>query len=282
MAWNRISYDSVGADTFIVPPGVTQVVLFGYGAGGGGGGGGSGIGATGFRNTGGGGGGAAIPGWTRVSVTPGATISVTIPDGGFGGGGGDLSDGNPGTSGADTLFDNYGFSGGAGGTGGKYNAHLTNAEYRSGGPPFREVRNNFADTQLPLGFGWGGAGFNLTAARISSACYGKVVPGYIGATSSGSLAGAQGTDTGFSRMGGGGGGGGGGAFGALGGAGGDGGDGSDTTTGNDGSPGTAATIASGGGGGGGGGGGSADAPGYGVGGAGGKGGSGLLVVYWWT
>lgn len=79
--------------TFTVPAGVTHLLVEMWGAGGGGGGGSSGLStglpaplsASGCAGVGGGGGGAG--GYTRavVSVTPGATYTVTVGSGGQGG-----------------------------------------------------------------------------------------------------------------------------------------------------------------------------------------------------
>jgi len=74
---------SPGGNDFVVPPGVTHLLLEMWGAGGGGGGGGD-QGDGGTASGGGGGGGG---GYTRalVAVTPGATYTVVVGTGGLGG-----------------------------------------------------------------------------------------------------------------------------------------------------------------------------------------------------
>ncbi len=80
--FNGILLNTQGADSFIVPPGVTSMTIKMWGGGGGGGGGGNGAGGA----TGGGAG--YITG--TISVTPGETISTYV---GGGGGGGNYSSG---------------------------------------------------------------------------------------------------------------------------------------------------------------------------------------------
>lgn len=95
-----------GSGTFTVPAGVTTVYLTGTGGGGGGGGGNSGT------NGGGGGGSGAVVIKQAVTVTPGASISVTI---GTNGGGG--ASGVAGSSGGTTSFGALlSLTGGTGGT----------------------------------------------------------------------------------------------------------------------------------------------------------------------
>ncbi len=75
----RAAIYTAGTHTFTVPAGVTAVRVFVV-AGGGGGGNASTGGSLAFSSAGGGGGGGAGQGW--VSVTPGASIAVTVGSGG--------------------------------------------------------------------------------------------------------------------------------------------------------------------------------------------------------
>jgi len=101
--------------TWTVPSGVTEVLLYGYGGGGAGGDGG--LGNVGWQkndtghilSNGGGGGGGALARWQRASVTPGGSVAVTI------GLGGDRAS----KRGGDTLFGSVRFRGAAGGTNGR-------------------------------------------------------------------------------------------------------------------------------------------------------------------
>lgn len=91
-AWLRALAESIGikvsvftsSGTYVVPAGVTNVILIGYGGGGAGGRGEPGVtGGTSPRSAcGGGGGGGALLLWGIASVTPGASEAVYIGNGG--------------------------------------------------------------------------------------------------------------------------------------------------------------------------------------------------------
>jgi hypothetical protein len=91
--------------TFIVPAGVTRIMVELWGGGGGGGGGAGGAGGTTGGNGGGGGGGCY--GQEVISVVPGTSVVVTVGSGGIGGSGG-----------TNTIFSNVNTAGTAGGSGG--------------------------------------------------------------------------------------------------------------------------------------------------------------------
>jgi hypothetical protein len=129
---NSITFSSNG--TWVVPPGVTRVILHGCGGGGGGGGGGGNariIGST-YNDYAGGSGGAGGEGLPLVSfvqtVTAGSNIVITIGVGGAGGAGGKEAgeDGNPvghgwrGKDGTETSFGAAVFFAGVGGGGGGF------------------------------------------------------------------------------------------------------------------------------------------------------------------
>lgn len=293
MAWNKKKYTAVGTTSFVVPAGVTEVMLFGFGGGGGGGAGGTTYlngGAAAARDIGGGGGGGATPGWSRMLVTPGASVSVVIGDGGDGGAQVTAHDatGLPGGLGGATSFGNCVFYGAGSGAGGVKGSIVTvNPGFRVGGKccdqfPLREaVEDSTSLLILQNQYGQGGSGSTNYGGSIS--VLRKGMPAQFGETAS-SSGGTVGADTG-GYWGGGAGGGGGGGWEDPGGTGGDGGDAKDDgTKGEDGGTGGSPSANSGAGGGGGGGGGGAGGPStdVGYGGAGGHGGSGLLVVYWWT
>lgn len=283
MAWNRKVYTADGS--FVVPAGVKEVVLFGFGGGGGGGSGATtyaGGGAT--RDTGGSGGGGAVPSVQRATVTPGASVTVTVGDGGAGGVArtSDNQDGAAGSPGEDSAFGSYKWCGAGTGVGGSQGVAGGTAVYRPGGRPSRfspiSVDDIGATGEPHDVFGFGGCGANTHGESalmqgLPQACGIGVVL---------SSRGADGAD-GSGYFGGGGGGGGGGGWGSGGGAGGAGGDAgpASPSPGGDGTAGTAggANTGAGGGGGGGAGGGMSAS---GDSGAGGTGGSGLVVVYWWT
>jgi hypothetical protein len=90
------TFDSVGSSTFAVPDGCTTLTIELWGSGGGGG---SGCGGCGY---GGGGGGGGYASGTQT-VSPGATITVTVGDGGVGG----LAGGRSGEDGESTSFGSY-------------------------------------------------------------------------------------------------------------------------------------------------------------------------------
>src|ERR1700749_2985767 len=75
-------FTTVGSNTWTVPPGVSVVTVTKFCAAGGGGGGGQASAST--AGGGGGGGGNCLEN-IPMAVTPGATITVVIPDGGTAG-----------------------------------------------------------------------------------------------------------------------------------------------------------------------------------------------------
>lgn len=293
MAWNRRIYTSDA--NFVVPSGISEVILFGVGGGGGGGGGGrppSGAGS--YRAAGGGGGGAAVPAWRNLTVTPGATYSIHVGAGGAGGAGGTgvgAAYGDMGSAGGDTHFGTLAYFFGAHyGYGGIGNPGATGTFYTEGGRNNRRMRSanvrdpNFpvvivGDVMNPMTPGDAGCGHNNSDRGNSAYCYGIPVTG--GPDSDYIQAGDGAADDSGHPGGGGGGGGGGGIFG-LGGEGGAGGVPNPVgPTGGVGGQGGDCSANSGAGGGGGGAGG-AVAGGAGDGGRGGNGGSGKLIIYWWT
>jgi hypothetical protein len=112
------SYSSPGTHTWTVPVGVIQPRVRVWGGGGGGGGGAPGQDA---------GGGGAGGGYTEgvFSVTPGASITVIVGDGGVGG-----TPGNPGNSGGSSSFGSL-----CSATGGAAGAAAAAGSVGSGGTP---------------------------------------------------------------------------------------------------------------------------------------------------
>lgn len=160
---------------FTVPQGITKVMVELWGAGGGGGGGGGSGGSTKCGGTGGGGGGGSY-GKDIITVTPNATIAVTIGSGGSGGAGGSdvfsnlpgVAGGNGQNSGFGTLLANGGNSGnggnngntsnGAGGSGGSGGSSNCSINIAGGfGEEGVTVANNPAYQIIPSGYG-GAAG----------------------------------------------------------------------------------------------------------------------------
>lgn len=241
-ALKRQTFTSDGS--FVVPAGVTNIIVSGYGGGGGGGGAGAGSGGPG-TNTGGGSGGGGAPYMVQtLDVTPGESLTVVIGPGGTGGSGGaGVANGSPGFLGGDTSVSGGGgsifFRGGLRGLGGLSTAN--------GGAPGAQVDNYLSSTRNGAGGAAGAAG--------SAGENGVRAAGGAGGASSGVNSG--------------GGGGGGGACGSAGGAGGAG-------DGGGGNAGLNAGAGSGAGGGGASGVGTAAASGA----AGGNGGSGLINIQW--
>ncbi len=234
-----IIYNTSGSFSYVVPANVTRITFHGCGAGGGGGGGKSR--STGVTGNGGQGGKGAEPKTVRIPVTPGQTLSITIPVGGAGGLG-ELN-GTPATNGS------------AGGattvTGTGVNVYFAGAEGGIAG------QNSVGTSDwLPYGSTSGG-GLGGTGS-----------PGSAGSAGVRSSYAAGGTAGGSGAPNGGGGGGGGASIGA----GGNGGNGVNSGTPNVGTAGTK-------GGGGGGGGGNGDASAGADGGDGGAAGSGYLELY---
>lgn len=252
-------------DTFVVPAGVTSLLVEACGGGGGGGGGGTGSGS------GGGGGGGGAPVFSRVvTVVPGETITIVIGTGGAGG-----AIGTVGVVGVSTTL--------VGSTSG---ALLTAIGGGFGGDGFDDLAGAGSDGGNSIGAGGGGGDGTVTGGGGGGGSTGPGGTSLIGSARSGSnggggaggntsTAGSSGGPTvmfvtaaagGSTAASGGGGGGGGSGFG-IGGAGGN---GAATPT-----AGTAAAANTGGGGGGGGG--SGDA---GAGAAGAAGGSGKVILRW--
>jgi len=145
-----VTYTSSG--NFVVPAGVTSIMVEAWGGGGGGGGRAN----SGSGGAGGGGGGAYAR--DTVTVVPGNTYSVTVGAGGPGGPAGD----NPGSPGGDSYFDAganvlaKGASGGGGGPIGAFGARGTAAA--SVGAFRYNGGNGAAGTATDSGGGGGGAG----------------------------------------------------------------------------------------------------------------------------
>lgn len=289
MAWNKRIFTTVGVTAWIVPAGVKEIILFGYGGGGGGGGGSSSY-AFGVDEApqGGGGGAGSRPTWSRRAVTPGNSYDIYIGDGGDGGLGAASpnNDGNPGANGGDTYFDNSGtpvaFYGGGLGLGGIHNTDRTQQVYVCGGRSFFEgLILEVSDLRKPNEPGDGGCGatgFDTPQTQWSNGrpCLGGAGSGGTKGTKGASFGGGPPPQC----WGGGPGGGGGGGYDGNGGNGGNGSDGSGGAVTHAGYPGSSASSNSGAGGGGGG----ASGQGYPAlaGGDGGKGGSGALIIYWWS
>ena len=167
--------------TFTVPSGITTIYVSGWAGGGGGGAGGGGDSS--FYG-GGGGGGSAGQSIFRApySVTPGASINITIGSAGLGGTGG-TSTGPNGTNGGDTIIGSLvtltkgsGGNGGgnvssgnpAGGTGG---TGYPNGSYGSDGNKTVACGNGGPGASCPFGGGGGsgraeaGAGSNKSGAN---------------------------------------------------------------------------------------------------------------------
>lgn len=269
---------------FIVPAGITNVAVEGWGGGGGGGGGLQGTTAQTPASPGGGGGGAAIRKSVFLAVTPGQNIPISI---GAGGGGG--SPGNPGGSGLASTFGTlalfFGGNGGAGAAAGTFaqgipgglgsiggspsGGPFTNPNTEAGQRDLAPLATTFLEFTEGSG-GWGGLG-SVGGAGANSF-------GQSGSNITGGGGGVGTASAGFLGGGGGGGGGGSALTGAASGNGGNGGNGSNSA-GSAGANGTSAANNSGGGGGGGGGGGNGPGSG-GAAGSGGSGGSGQINVYW--
>jgi hypothetical protein len=286
--------------TFTVPRGVTAVTVNGYGGAGGGGGGATPSSATDdFPASGGGGGGGALLGTRVVTVTPGASITVTVGAGGAGG----ASDTN-GNDGADSTFGELArFHGGQGGARGlaiTISVGSTYALLARGGAPVSAMppasatlrRHHFPDATAAtfwLAHGChasGGFGLHSQVSGMEEYAAGCPNP-MAGPYSLGGAAGTVGsTSIPASDVfygGGRGGGGGGGPYqaaGAVGNAPSGGNGGNAGASGAAGTAGGAGIANSGAGGGGGGGGGGSVSGAAGAGGAGGNGGSGLVIVSW--
>ena len=149
--------------TFTVPAGVTKVMVELWGAGGGGGGGGGG----GYSNAGGTGGGGGGGGYVKdiVNLSPGASVTVTIGNGGSGGLGGFVGtinspgqNGFSGLSGGSSSFDANTAGGGTGGNGGQGGPNGANGTGGSGGiggnaPGLFGIGGEFGQSGTAFGFG---------------------------------------------------------------------------------------------------------------------------------
>ncbi|MCH2024015.1 MAG: fibronectin type III domain-containing protein, partial [Saprospiraceae bacterium] len=114
------------AQTFIVPPGVTEISA--VCVGGGGGGSASTLASNGF--SGGGGGGGALH-WRTLSVTPGTVLTINVGAGGIGGTSAGANDAQSGGESSITIGGNYELRAG-GGSAGTYNS----ASQSSGGSSY--------------------------------------------------------------------------------------------------------------------------------------------------
>ncbi len=93
------TFITVASYTFVVPAGVTRMLVYGSGGGGGGGGGGG----SGAGGGGGGGGNGAVPRDYPIAVIPGETLTVAIGGGGAGGAGSVGGTGTTGTAGTSST-----------------------------------------------------------------------------------------------------------------------------------------------------------------------------------
>lgn len=279
--------------SWIAPPGVTYVILTGFGGGGAGGSGGLGstIGAN--SSCGGGGGGGAQQKTQVAIVVPGTTYTIAIGAGGTAFG--PQINGGDGNS---TSFHDAGYSvavfwlGAQGGMSSAATAVNATREHLGGGPIYlidqryftRVDAANYTVDFRNLQPGSGGAGYNYAAVIAAAAAFSIANESPYGSSSVEGFAGGYGGVLGSGPNGGhnpGGGGGGGGA-----GPNGNGGTGGDGGTGNGlggnggaGNPGINGAANSGAGGGGGGSGGQGPTS-PGVAASGGNGGSGKLTIAW--
>lgn len=104
---------NTGSGNYVVPDGVTKLMVHGAGAGGGGGGA-SNTNGGGPAGTGAGAGGQVF--FRQLTVTSGSTIAYSIGSGGSGGTG-DWNTGNSGSAGNATTFGSINLAGGGGGGG---------------------------------------------------------------------------------------------------------------------------------------------------------------------
>jgi hypothetical protein len=197
--------------TYTAPPNCTQLAVEGCGGGGGGAGGSNGSTGTGFQAFGGSGGGGACKSSSVLTITSGATISVTIGAGGAGG-----ANGANGSDGGTTSFGSL--ASWSGGGGGVCNTTHTSAFAAAvpGGANIATAPLSFAISSgnvisgpifSPHGFGgWSIASGNGNVASTSGA---PSIEGH-----GGTGAGAIGSSSGTTRGGGCGAGGGGGPYGA--------------------------------------------------------------------
>jgi len=154
--------------TFTVPAGVTKVYVSMCGGGGGGGGGGS-------NRKGGPGGGAGAYFKKPVTVTPGATYTITVGAGGAGGAGSTTVNGQPGQAGGTSSFGSLlSATGGGGGGGATHSSDGTNGTPGTapGGLPGRGSDSYFG-WGYGIGYGSGGSGGSISSKG------GNGAPGFV-------------------------------------------------------------------------------------------------------
>lgn len=282
-----LEFTSTSATSWVCPPGIHEVELYGYGGGGGGAAGSGGTTTQNLSAGGGGGGGGSLPHWKRVKVTPGREYEFLCGAGGTGG----ATSGLPGAAGGDSIFREkvtgialVTWRGADFGTTAPTSTSATIYGFGFGGVPARDPAVPAANRTLLLGTtlsatligllrtpGTGGiSGGDDTTVYLTGASNGTSSDNF-----SGGFYGDPGGVGESNYRGGGAGGGGGGGAGGEGAVGGDGGDSGAVS--NNGTAGASAVANSGAGGGGGGGGGCGSLGG-GIAGAGGAGGSGKIVL----
>lgn len=194
--------------TFTVPPNVTTLYISACAGGGGGGGSGSASGGT--SSAGGGGGAGQSITKQAYTVTPGATISITVGSGGTHGNGGAGGGSNPGAAGSaggntviGTLVTLTGGSGGSGGSGpaggapgagypggcygqdaaaGSFGGHGASTPLGGGGFGGRGAQNTAVGTGNAgggNGSGGGGGGGCYTVSTSAGANGGDGAPGIV-------------------------------------------------------------------------------------------------------
>jgi hypothetical protein len=120
---SRVFKDTLtGSGTYVVPSGVTKIIVYVQAAGGGGGSGATGLDSIGPIVAGGGGGGGSAGQWKTavIEVTPGQNINYSVGSGGVGGTGRTAPNtgGASGSAGGSTIFGGIACVGGNGGLGG--------------------------------------------------------------------------------------------------------------------------------------------------------------------
>lgn len=174
------SVRSTASGTWVVPDGVTSVMVSAVAAGGGGGGSGAGATSSGAAVGGGGGGGGAgqaLIGMT-YSVTPGSTVNWSIGSPGSGAPAVGLNSGSPGTDAGNLTISGAGFNGGVvvtltgggGGGGGVASATLAPGALGGSGAPV----GGYGQDALATGpsFGTGGAGGTGASSAFGGGGYG--------------------------------------------------------------------------------------------------------------
>lgn len=183
--------------SWLCPPGVTSIRLFGFGGGGGGGGGAGG--GTNIQNTvavGGSAGGGAVASHTIVNVNSGSSYLISIGSGGNGGNGGTTGlAGSNGSDGGQTTFGSLAtFQGGQGGLGGSLGIASNTYAYTKGGscvagaptiPAATVTTNDTFQMSFPPQFG-GWSGYNGNNAQVPVPTAGSPSPqGYLGGSAGG-------------------------------------------------------------------------------------------------